>query len=205
MMLVEGEACTRVRQECLSWLEKPAIAGDGRCARFAPSECVGERVAMRFCIDTDEYTPPRQLLPMNVASWTDARGLCEAQGKRLCRESEWNFACEGVEMLPYPTGLERDHVRCNFDRMELLDARGRPRDLRMPSSQLAGCASPFGVRSLVGNIDEWVDRDVSAGSWRSALKGGWWLAGRNRCRPATTAHDESYRDFQTGFRCCSDA
>jgi formylglycine-generating enzyme required for sulfatase activity len=75
----------------------------------------------------------------------------------------------------------------------------------LPSSQVAGCVSPFGVRSLVGNVDEWVVRDVTWGRWESALKGGWWLAGRNRCRPATTAHDEHYRDFQTGFRCCADA
>jgi hypothetical protein len=71
------------------------------------------------------------------------------------------------------------------------------RELRLPSSQVAGCVSPFGVRSLVGNVNEWVVRDVIWGPGQSALKGGWWLAGRNRCRHATT-HDERYRDFQTG-------
>jgi hypothetical protein len=34
----------------------------------------------------------------------------ESLGKRLYREAEWNFACEGEAMLPYPTGLERDHT-----------------------------------------------------------------------------------------------
>ncbi len=43
------------------------------------------------------------------------------------------------------------------------------------------------------SADEWVMRDVTPGPWQSALKGGWWLPGRNRCRPATTAHDEHYR------------
>ena len=205
MAEVEGEYCTRVHQECLAWMEKPYLGGDGRCARFAPTVCTGNRVAMRFCIDVDEYTAPGDALPMNVTSWTDARRICESSSKRLCRESEWNFACEGEAMLPYPTGLTRDHVLCNVDRMDLYDARGRPRDLRVPAAQVAGCASPFGVRSLIGNVDEWVERDVTPGHWRSALKGGWWLAARNRCRPATTAHDEVYRDFQTGFRCCSDA
>jgi formylglycine-generating enzyme required for sulfatase activity len=205
MALVDGEYCPRVRQSCLSWMEKPSLAGDGRCERFASSECLSPRVAMRFCIDEDEYVRPGEVLPMNAASWSDARRICESGGKRLCLEKEWNFACEGEEMLPYPTGLERDPVRCNFDRMDLIDSSGRPRDLRLPPSRVAGCASPFDVRSLVGNVDEWVVRDVTWGPWQSALKGGWWLPGRNRCRPATTAHDEHYRDFQTGFRCCADA
>lgn len=205
MALVEGEYCPRVRQACLSWIERPTLGGDGRCAQFVPSECLAPRVSERFCIDRDEYTMVGDSLPTRLSSWSDARRVCESQGRRLCLESEWNFACEGEAMLPYPTGLERDHVRCNFDRTDLLDPDGHPRDLRLPSSKVAGCVSPFGVRSLVGNVDEWVVRDVTWGPRRSALKGGWWLAGRNRCRPATTAHDEHYRDFQTGFRCCADA
>lgn len=205
MLLVQGDYCEVVRQECLVWMEPPSIDGDGRCLRFAPSECIGPRVPMRFFIDRDEYAAPGERLPMNFASWSDARATCERDGKRLCRESEWNFACEGEAMLPYPTGLERDHVRCNFDRVDLYDERGRLRDLRLPAEQVAGCESPFRVRSMVGNVDEWVVRDVTPGPWQSALKGGWWLPGRNRCRPATTAHDEHYRDFQTGFRCCADA
>ncbi|HEY3820156.1 MAG TPA: SUMF1/EgtB/PvdO family nonheme iron enzyme [Polyangiaceae bacterium] len=205
MALVEGDYCPVVHEHCLEWMEKPSLGGDGRCARFAPSECAGDRVRSRFCIDRDEYTAPGDALPMNFVSWSHARVTCEADGKRLCLESEWNFACEGEAMLPYPTGLERDDVHCNFDRMDLYDARGRPRDLRLPAALVAGCVSPFGVRSLVGNVDEWVERDATWGRWRSALKGGWWLAARNRCRPATTAHDQYYNDFQTGFRCCSDA
>jgi len=204
MVLVEGRYCTVVRQHCEAWLEPPFLAGDGRCARFASSECVGPRAPMRVCIDRDEYTPPGDSLPMNVASWSDAARICGAGEKRLCRESEWNFACEGEAMLPYPTGYERDARDCNYDRYDLVDAMGRPRDLRQPSAALTACTSPFGVRNMVGNVDEWVVRDVSPGEHRSALKGGWWLPGRNRCRPATTAHGESYRDFQTGFRCCRD-
>jgi sulfatase modifying factor 1 len=205
MALVEGSYCPVVRETCLHWLEPPRHGDQGRCARFAPSKCLADRIPMRFCIDRDEYTAPGERLPADFASWSTAETTCRAAGKRLCRESEWNFACEGEDMLPYPTGLERDHVRCNFDRMDLLDARGRPRDLRLSSSEVAACASPFGVRSLVGNVDEWVERDVTWGRWRSALKGGWWLPARNRCRPATVDHDEHYRDFQTGFRCCEDA
>ena len=109
-------------------------------------------------------------------------------------------------MLPYPTGYDRDPAACNVDRSDLLDrASGKLRDLRRPVSELGQCTSPFGVRSMIGNVDEWVWRDRSPGDFRSALKGGWWMPARDRCRPATTAHGEHFRDVQTGVRCCADA
>ena len=204
MALAAGEYCTAVRETCVEWMEAP-VKGDGRCKRFAPSECTGHRVQRRFCIDKDEFTRKTETLPQTTISWTESKKSCEKSGKRLCDESEWNFACEGPAMLPYPTGPERDSTKCNFDQMRLLDALHKVRDLRMPSASLAACVSPFGVRNMVGNVDEWTNRDVTSGPNHTALKGGWWMAGRNRCRPATTAHSEVYRDFQVGFRCCADA
>jgi hypothetical protein len=204
MVSVDGDYCTDVRQDCLVWMEPP-VGDVGRCKTFAPSTCHGQRKHMHFCIDIDELTRPGEKLPVSSINWTEAKKECESLGKRLCLESEWNFACEGEQMLPYPTGLERPSKQCNFDQMKLLDARGAVRDLRVPSASLTECTSPFGARSMVGNVDEWTYRDVMNGPNRTALKGGWWMAARNRCRPATTAHGELYRDFQTGFRCCADA
>jgi formylglycine-generating enzyme len=205
MVLVEGEYCTEVRQECVQW-EDPPASKLARCARFAPTQCVGERVHKRFCVDRDEYTPPGESLPAGDISWTQSREICEREKKRLCMETEWELACEGEQMLPYPTGLDRDPGACNYDKPELTDPiTGKLRDQREPSDKLARCVSPFGVRNMSGNMDEWVFRDRTGGEWRSALKGGWWMAARDRCRPATTAHDEHFHELQTGMRCCSDA
>jgi formylglycine-generating enzyme required for sulfatase activity len=168
--------------------------------------CTGERVAKRFCIDRDEYAAHQGELPLGDVSWTQAKNVCEGQGKRLCAETEWEFACEGEGMLPYPTGYERDSSDCNFDKMDLVDqSSGKLRDQREVSSKLDRCVSPFGVRNMSGNVDEWVRRDRTWGEWRSALKGGWWMPARERCRPATTAHDEQFHQLQTGVRCCADA
>jgi len=205
MVLVDGDYCTEVRQECAAW-EDPPSNPLARCARFAESRCVGRRVHERFCIDRDEYTAPGESLPMGDASWTQARALCAQQGKRLCMETEWELACEGERMLPYPTGYERDPGACNFDRGDLVDPKtGKLRDQRQPSAKLDRCVSPFGVRNMSGNVDEWVWRDRTPGPYRSALKGGWWMAARERCRPATTAHGEHFSELQTGVRCCADA
>jgi formylglycine-generating enzyme required for sulfatase activity len=205
MILVEGEYCTEVRQECVQW-EDPPESKLARCATFAPTQCVGERVHKRFCVDRDEYTPPGATLPAGDVSWTEAREVCARRDERLCRETEWEFACEGEQMLPYTTGLYRNPGACNIDKGDLTDpVTGKLRDQREAANRLARCVSPFGVRNMSGNVDEWVLRDRSGGEWRSALKGGWWMPARDRCRPATTAHDEHFHELQTGLRCCSDA
>lgn len=204
MVLVEGDYCTEVKEDCVEW-EDPPSNKLARCAKYGPSQCVGQRVHKRFCVDRDEYVPPGEALPAGDVSWTQAKNTCEKQNKRLCMETEWEFACEGEQMLPYPTGYDRDPKVCNFDKGDLTDDKGKLRDQRQPAAELNQCVSPFGVRNMSGNVDEWVYRDRTWGEWRSALKGGWWMAARDRCRPATTAHDEHFHELQTGVRCCADA
>jgi len=162
-----------------------------------------------FCIDRYEYTAPGDDLPLNYASFQKATSVCEGLGKRVCTESEWNFACEGEEMRPYPYGFSRE-ATCNQDRTDLYEPNPHYQilaDRREPAAARPGCVSPFGVYNMAGNMDEPVLREGSAHvePYRNALKGGWWMAARNRCRPATTAHDDYYKDIQVGVRCCSGA
>lgn len=208
MVLVSGQYCPDVRHTCTRWLDDPTLPY-ARCAEYAPeARCAARRVSKTFCIDRDEYTAGGHELPLNHMSFVSASKLCSDLGKRICTESEWNFACEGEEMLPYPYGWKRE-ARCNHDREDLYTKTPRGRimnDLRRPSSELAECVSPFGVRNLVGNVDEPVLREETRHNYpfRNALKGGWWMSARNRCRPATTAHDDHYEDVQVGVRCCAD-
>jgi formylglycine-generating enzyme required for sulfatase activity len=163
---------------------------------------------MSFCMDRREYTPPGETLPLNHASLTIGSRLCKALGKRPCTENEWNFACEGEEMRPYPYGWQRRAV-CNQDREDLYASDPRKQvlaDRRWPSGSGAECVSPFGVFDLVGNLDEPVLKEPPGQApFRTALKGGWWMPARNRCRPATTAHDDHFTGIQIGVRCCRDA
>lgn len=204
MVLVDGDYCTEVREPCLEWADPPEHNVLARCAKYGPTTCVGEHVHKRFCIDRDEFVATGQTLPTSDVSWTQAKNLCAGSGKRLCKETEWEFACEGEQMMPYPTGYDRDAKLCNFDKDPLLDRKGKLLDLREPENAREMCVSPFGVRNMSGNVDEWVYRDRTNGEWRSALKGGWWMPARDRCRPATTAHDENFHQLQTGVRCCAD-
>ncbi len=208
MVLVEGDYCTEVRQTCKEWLDDPKLPY-ARCKVYEQkSECVGKRVSMRYCIDRYEYTKPGEDLPLNHQSFVTGSKICKAQGKRLCAEQEWNFACEGEDMLPYPYGWERKDV-CNQDREDLYEIqKGYQvlKDHREKSGERDQCVSPFGVYNMAVNLDEPTLREGATHNYpfRTALKGGWWMAARNRCRPATTAHDDHYEDIQVGVRCCAD-
>ncbi len=209
MVLVEGEYCTDVSQVCARWLDDETLPF-ARCAEYrSPSRCMGSRVHERFCIDRYEYTVPGQELPLNYQSFSRSSALCRSLGKRLCTESEWNFACEGEDMRPYPYGFSRE-PKCNQDRDDLYEVNPHRQilaDRRERGDARPECVSPFGVYNMAGNMDESVLREgpEHVDPFRNALKGGWWMPARNRCRPATTAHDDYYNDIQVGARCCSAA
>lgn len=204
MALVEGYFCPEVQHTCKRYLDGAGRYAQFRCAEYGTPRCLSRtRVALRFCIDRDEYTSAGQRVPDNFRSFTHAERLCGEQGKRICRESEWNFACEGEEMRPYPYGFTRDSSACNADHTNVTGKNGRLLDLRAPSDAHPRCDSPFGIRNMAGNLEEFVAIDGSTPA-RPAMKGAYWQPSRNFCRAAQTAHDRYYNGMETGFRCCAD-
>jgi hypothetical protein len=208
MVQVEGSYCVNLAQRCLE-KRKP-----WQCARFEPpSKCLGDSTAMAFCIDRYEYPNEQGANAAVMSMWTEAKTTCESLGKRLCTDAEWTLACEGPERLPFPYGYQRDATVCNIDKRSPKVNESRlfasstqqteleRLDQREPSGSRPRCVSPYGVFDLTGNVDEWVLNE-SRTPYRSALKGGNWGEFRNACRPATRAHDEVWRYYQTGFRCC---
>jgi formylglycine-generating enzyme len=173
---------------------------------------------MHFCIDRFEYPNKKGAYPIILVNWYEARDQCKADGKRLCTEDEWTFACEGDEATPYPNGYVRDPEACVNDRpwKQFHGEQLSPRNGENAKQELdrlwqgvtSGsrplCKSKFGVYDLTGNVDEWT-RSSIAGERPSVLKGGYWGPVRTRCRPATKAHGEEHTFYQQGFRCCADA
>jgi len=212
MVLVEGAMCVNVDQRCLRWLDEPTQM---QCAEFEQPKCTGRRRPVSVCVDRYEYPNRAGVLPIVAVSWYEARRLCTAQGKRLCTESEWTFACEGETFQPYPYGVRRDRRACRIDYQPAAPDHARLRDPRttvdesarlygaLPSGTMARCVSSTGVHDMTGNVDEWVVNEDGV-PFNSALKGGWWGPIRARCRPATTAHNEGFIFYQIGFRCCAD-
>jgi hypothetical protein len=206
-------------QTCTSWIRREFPA---RCGAFDRSAwlALASALAMRprrFCIDRFEYPNRRGAYPLIYVTWNEAAALCAGDGKRLCTEDEWTFACEGEEALPYPYGYERDDAACVIDRPHRpFDERHfSPRNGpvieaeldRLWQGEASGsrprCRSPFGVYDMTGNVDEWTSSTRTDG-YRSILKGGYWGQIRARCRPSTRAHGETFAFYQQGFRCCAD-
>lgn len=207
MLLVEGEYCPDVEQVCEKWLDPPGTKyAQFRCATYRkPALCKGERRHARYCIDRTERREEQSELPKSFVSFDSAKKLCAASGARVCTESEWQFACEGEEMRPYPYGFERDSSACNVDHTEKLMTHGRLADHRRPVAENPRCRSPFGVMDMSGNLEEWVAADGSKFGWKQVLKGSYWIPSRHACRQFQVGHGPEYGGTETGTRCCKDA
>jgi sulfatase modifying factor 1 len=162
-----------------------------------------------YCIDRYERSEQETRLPVHFISRTSSKALCESNGARLCRESEWQFACEGEELRPYAYGWERDASACNVDRSTAIGRPGRLVDHRAVVGTQANCSSPFGIEDMAGNVEEWVQADGpgqgSKMGWKEVLKGSWWIPSRHACRQFRIGHDDVYRGAETGRRCFKDA
>lgn len=209
----------QLQSSCVDWIDRK---WPERCARYdrdkwlAASKDIPTK-PMHFCMDRYEYPNKKGEYPIILVSWYEARDQCASEGKRLCTEDEWTFACEGEEATPYPNGYVRDHEACLNDRpwKQFDDRAYSPRNgdkakaeldrlwQGLPSGARPLCKSSFGVYDLAGNVDEWT-RSATPTERQSTLKGGYWGPVRTRCRPATKAHDEQHVFYQQGFRCCAD-
>jgi formylglycine-generating enzyme required for sulfatase activity len=208
MVLAEGVTCVDTHRTCA----KRDPAGEAACLAFEPARC-RRGLALHFCVDRYEYPNREGMLPAAVVTFQQARSACEEEGKRLCTETEWSFACEGPKGLSFSYGDEAAPRTCNVGRPAIrlaADALWEARDVaamlekkdaRVPSGAMKGCVGPFGARDLIGNVEEWVKSDVPG--FERALHGGEYT-GAPTCRAARQIKQPSFRQLQTGFRCCRD-
>lgn len=221
MKLVDTTHCTDVQRTCLrdEYTKSNKIT---ICHEFAPKppRCVGTERRERFCIDEFEYPNKRGARSPVMVDFHDAAALCQAEGKRLCWESEWTAACEGPDKLPFPYGYVRSPEACNIENPwikpsltklyspdpAVAGAELARLDQGVASGSKPGCKSGFGVHDQTGNVDEWVmlERKRGKGGW-AGLKGGAWGHVRNACRPVTTSHAAEFTYYFISFRCCADA
>ena len=168
--------------------------------------------------------PAKGIFPQGYISQVQATAACNASGKRLCTFVEWTAACRGQPMhdYVYPYGDTYEAGRCNeghespivelfgpdptYDNQELNDPRCDQLDGGLArGGAYAGCESTYGAFDMHGNIHEWID-DTTAGG-NGAFMGGYFVDATENgpgCEYETTAHEKTYHDYSTGFRCCSD-
>lgn len=211
MTHIEGKYCPKVKNECLNWLDDSSLPY-ARCKEYKnPSTCLVDKVDMNYCISTEELNDNFGL-PYGDKSWNECKKICESRELRLCIESEWVFACSGVDMHPYPygNGFIFNTTSCNVERKNLVCGK-EICDLRSNVNEFPECTSTFGIHNMVGNVDEWVRGNLyysshnDAAPIRSILFGGYYGGGRHRCLFSKTVdHDEHFINKNTtGCRCCS--
>ncbi len=164
------------------------------------------------------------VIPQAYISGKQAAAACSASGKRLCSGDEWEQACRGPENFQFPYGDKRRPGACNDDIRPVhpvaevgqmlgiphgrlwQDGMNQPLINQLPNTLLptgerAECTNGYGVYDMVGNVHEWVDDPdgtFRGGYYMDTTKNG------DGCSYHTTAHDFTYHDYSTGFRCCMD-
>lgn len=219
MVLVDGDYCSEVEHICKTewWAEsnKKRV-----CEEFEKSAvCKGTKTKKRYCVDKYEWPNKLGERPEVMNRFHQAQVKCAAVGKRMCSESEWNMACEGPEMKPFPYGYKRDPLTCNGDQlwddpnMKLVEKRDAGELARlwrgMRSGSQPDCKSDYGVFDMPGNADEVVaseqNPNSSRGKFDSIHTGGPWYSGvRNQCRPKVYTHGEDFYYYFLSFRCCAE-
>lgn len=163
-----------------------------------------------------------EVYPQGYISGAQAASACAAAGKRLCEPVEWRAACVGPKQETFGYGSERVAGRCNDEgRSPMMRyypnfmspwAMVGMKEMNDPRlNQLAGslaptgshedCTNGYGVYDMVGNLHEWTSDP------HGTFQGGYYLdthMNGDGCSYRTVAHDVTYHDYSTGFRCCAD-
>lgn len=163
------------------------------------------------------------VVPQAYISGEQAARACHASGKRLCRADEWEAACKGPARTTFPYGDARRAGACNDDIRaihpvgEIARLLSIPREEMwtsamnsplinqlegglLPTGERSFCTNEYGVYDMVGNLHEWIDDPdgtFRGGYYMDTTKNG------DGCKYATQAHDFTYHDYSTGFRCCA--
>jgi formylglycine-generating enzyme len=175
------------------------------------AQCVAAGNCRSFDLNQCGWNPAmRGNWPVVCVSWADAQSYCQAQGKRLPTEAQWERAARGDDGASYPWG--NTEPTCSKAIIEYCSTDFDPK----PIGTAQGI-SPFGANDMSGNVSEWVadwysetyysasptrnPRGPTTGDYK-VTRGGNFLstpfgsraATRVRLRPAET-------QFITGFRC----
>ncbi len=172
--------------------------------------------------DDTTYTVPDAVanLPATHVTWYGAQAYCEAIGRRLPTEAEWERAARGTDGRVYPWGNTWSPELANTNRRDNTGERTSAGPVVVGS--FPSGASPYGMLDMGGNVAEWVSDWYQANYYSQAeasglnpqgpvsgtskvVRGGSWDTVPFFAR---TMHRQDYdpltQSLFIGFRCVSD-
>lgn len=206
--LVETSTEAKVSSFCLDVTEVTVAAfqscvSSGACKAPTP-ECIDPELAPAGIVGCSGYCnvghADRLGHPINCVSWFQATSYCDALGKRLPTEEEWEWAARAASkgtLFPWGNDSPDDDKICWSAKV----ARQTTCDAGL---FLAG-ASPQGILDLVGSLNEWTSTHVGDKTNRIYRGGSWYSdlppkvsASRRYSEPETN------KSNTLGFRCAAD-
>lgn len=190
------------------------------CGGFACMETRNESETSNIQFDSVNYSVPVVIndYPVANVTWYGAKSYCEAVGRRLPTEAEWERAARGDDGRIFPWVGGWDSTLASTKR----PASGEPGTV--PVLAFPSGASPYGVLNMAGNVAEWVsdwydprfygrpeatitDPTGPAAGTEKVVRGGSWDAVPFFAR---TVHRQSWDPSAAptawiGFRCVEDA
>ena len=156
--------------------------------------------------------------PVNCIAYADAATYCEAQGKALPTEAQWEKAARGTDGRRYPWGdAPAPSTACTHAVGGFGPDLGCSTDASAPVGSVPEGVSPYGAHDMAGNTWEWV-RDYYAATYDGSatldptgpvggdervLRGGGWYADNTAAFTTTRRYPEegTFADAFVGFRC----
>jgi formylglycine-generating enzyme required for sulfatase activity len=164
--------------------------------------CVKAGACKRAGPSYSDFSRPGQ--PITGISWFDARQFCEAQGKHLPTEAEWEKAARGPDGELYPWGNEpanceraviRDDAKggrsCGVEKHGGHPEKGRV--LKVGSRP----AGRYGLFDMVGNAEEWT-ADWYGESWAACGEPCQGINPRGPCPGADRCPGHPYKSVRGG-------
>lgn len=143
------------------YVDRTEVTNAAYSACIAAGDC--EEDGPRYA----DFDAPQQ--PITGLSWYNARRFCEAQGKHLITEAEWEKAARGPEGDHHPWGNEP----ATCERAIIADESGRACGVRKRGNHpengrvwevASRPAGRYGLYDMIGNAEEWV-ADYWSGDW----------------------------------------